>query len=117
MQLSSIILKDVAYGIEAHFEMTEKASPGDNPGKFKDIMARRLRKGECYHQPYLGCREFPAFFCPWDEGEEFRGGESRDLGLMLYDMDYSSPEDIRPTFFRAKMENGVIDLRNCEVLR
>ena len=61
-QRAAVLLKDVDYVIEAHFEMTEKAKAGDNPGKFKDIMMRRLRSGKCYHQPYFGCREFPAKF-------------------------------------------------------
>jgi CRISPR-associated protein Cas5d len=54
---------------DAHFEMTEKAEPGDNEGKFCDIMRRRLEKGQCYHQPCFGCREFPAHFKRWEGGE------------------------------------------------
>lgn len=58
VQRASLLLCDVEYVIEAHFEMTEQANETDNPGKFKDIMMRRLKRGECYHMPYFGCREF-----------------------------------------------------------
>lgn len=119
VQRASLLLKDVEYVIEAHFELTDKANDSDNPGKFKDIIMRRLRRGECYHTPYFGCREFPVNFCLCDE--EVRGAyevvEEKDLGFMLYDMDYSDPEDIKPMFFRAIMRRGVVDLRNCEVIR
>ena len=111
-QRAAMILKDVHYIIDAHFEMTDKAVPGDNPGKFQEMMRRRVEKGQFYHQPYFGVREFPAHFrlctqrppCP----EELKG--QRDLGWMLLDMDYSDPEDIRPKFFRAIMRDGVIDV-------
>lgn len=108
-QRATLALKNVHYVIEAHFVMTENASPEDNAGKFQDIMTRRLKKGQCYHQPYFGNREFPAHFEPWTEGKPIPClQESRDLGYMLYDMDYSDPSDIKPMFFRAKMEQGVI---------
>ena len=76
-QRASLLLRDVRYVIEAHFEMTDRAAPGDNPGKFQDIIKRRIRKGQFYHQPCFGCREFPAQFalceqmpdCP-EEDEE-----------------------------------------------
>jgi CRISPR-associated protein Cas5d len=117
VQRASLVLRDVHYVIEARFEMTEDAAPGDNPGKFQDIVKRRLVKGQAFHTPYLGCREFPARFRLWEGGEVPTIEESRDLGYMLYDMDYSNPEDIQPMFFRAQMRNGVIDLTNCEVRR
>ena len=59
VQRASLLLRNVEYVIEAHFEMTDAATASDNPGKFKDITMRRLRKGECFHTPYFGCREFP----------------------------------------------------------
>jgi CRISPR-associated protein Cas5d len=117
VQRASLVLRDVHYVIEARFEMTEDAAPGDNPGKFQDIVKRRLVKGQAFHTPYLGCREFPARFRLWEGGEVPTIEESRDLGYMLYDMDYSNPEDIQPMFFRAQMRSGVIDLTNCEVRR
>ena len=61
-QRASLILTDVHYVIEAHFDLTDKASPEDNPGKFKDIIRRRLERGQCYSAPYFGTREFPAHF-------------------------------------------------------
>lgn len=120
VQRASLILCDVCYVIEAHFVMTEKANETDNPGKFKDIIMRRLKKGECFHMPYFGCREFPAQFSLC-EAENIQTAyddvQEKDLGFMLYDMDYSDRENIQPMFFRAVMENGVLDLRDCEVIR
>ena len=119
VQRAAILLRDVEYVVEAHFEMTPKAVPRDNEGKFKDIIMRRLRRGECYHQPYFGCREFPARFALYEEEEVDTAydGTERDLGYMLYDLDYSDTEDIKPMFFRAVMKDGVLDVRNCEVVR
>ena len=117
-QRASMMLRDVRYVIEAHFEMTDKASPSDNPGKFQDIVKRRLKKGACYSTPYLGCRECTAHFGLWEGAQEDIPAidETRDLGYMLYDMDYSDPENITPRFTRVRMEHGLIDLRNCEVI-
>ncbi len=111
-QRASLLLRDVRYVIEAHFEMTEKALPRDNPGKFQDIVKRRIQKGQFYHQPCFGCREFPAQFrlcegilpCP----DELKG--QRDLGWMLYDMDYTDPEHITPLFFRGTLRDGVLEV-------
>lgn len=115
-QRSSLILQDVHYVLEAHFDMTSDASPGDNPGKFQDIMKRRLKKGQCYHQPYFGCREFPAHFREWEGGPIPTIPLTKDLGYMLHSMDYSDPAEIRPRFFRAQIKDGVLDLRDCEVV-
>ncbi len=118
VQRASLLLRDVSYVIEAHFEMTEKAVESDNTGKFKDIIMRRLRRGECYHMPYFGCREFPANFCLCeDEKIETAYSGEKDLGFMLYDMDFSDLDNIQPMFFRALMKDGVINLRDCEVIR
>lgn len=120
VQRASVLLTDVEYVIEAHFEMTEKANETDNPGKFKDITMRRLKKGECYHMPYFGCREFPAHFALCEEEEiktVYETVPEKDFGIMLYDMDYSDSENIQPMFFRAVMRQGVLDLRDCEVIR
>ncbi len=116
-QRAAMMLRNVHYVIEAHFDMTDKASPSDNPGKFQDIIKRRLRRGQCFSQPYLGCRECTAHFGLWEGGEIETIQETRDLGWMLYDMDYSNPANITPMFFRAKMVNGVVDVANCEVVR
>ena len=120
VQRASIILTNVEYVIEAHFDMTERANATDNPGKFKDIIMRRLKRGECYHMPYFGCREFPAHFALCGDEEiktAYDEVEEKDLGLMLFDIDYTNSENISPMFFRAIMNRGVIDLRNCEVIR
>ena len=120
VQRASMLLCDVEYVIDAHFEMTERANATDNPGKFKDIIMRRLRRGECFHMPYFGCREFPAHFCLWEEEKiptAYEDVEEKDLGLMLYDLDYRNPEDIQPMFFRAVLKRGILDLRDCEVMR
>ena len=68
VQRSSLLLQDVHYVIEAHFEMTDKAAPSDNPGKFQDIVTRRMERGQCFHTPYFGCREFPVSFRRWPGG-------------------------------------------------
>lgn len=116
VQRASTILKDVHYYIDLHFKMTEKANAGDNPGKFKEMLSRRARKGQCYHQPYLGCREFPASFRLVEDDEVVQVyPESRDLGYMLYDMDYSDGEHMIPRFFRAKLEDGVLYLKGSEI--
>lgn len=119
VQRASLLLRDVEYVIEAHFEMTDKANASDNPGKFKDILMRRLQRGECYHMPYFGCREFPAHFslCEEEIQSAYADVEEKDLGYMLYDMDYSDCQNIQPMFFRAVLRKGVLDLRNCEVVR
>lgn len=117
-QRASLILRDVCYVIEAHFDMTDKAAPSDNPGKFQDMTRRRIARGQFYSQPYFGCREFPAHFAPCEElppcPAELRG--ERDLGWMLWDLDFSDPENIRPLFFRAILRDGVLEVpaRNSE---
>lgn len=111
-QRAAMVLRDVHYVIDAHFELTKKGAPGDNAGKFQDIMKRRLERGAFYSMPYFGTREFPAHFrnctdlppCP----EELKG--ERDLGWMLLDMDYSDPKNITPRFFRATMTDGTISI-------
>ena len=120
VQRASLILCDVCYVIEAHFEMTDKANESDNAGKSKDIIMRRLKRGECYHMPYFGCREFPAQFCLCEEDDIttiYSEVPEKDLGFMLYDMDYSNLDNIQPMFFRAVMKKGVVDLTDCEVFR
>lgn len=111
-QRAAMVLKDVRYVIEAHFKITKKAAPGDNPGKFQDIIKRRLAKGQFYHQPYFGVREFPAHFAPCETippcPDELRG--EKELGWMLLDLNYSDPENITPRFFRAVLRDGVLEV-------
>ena len=116
-QRAVLLLKNVRYRIKAHFELTENRAKNDSEDKFFAIIMRRLQKGQCFHQPYLGTREFPANF-KLAEAEKLPqcfAGTEIDLGYMLYDLAYG--EEILPMFFRAKMKNGVIDLRNCEVVK
>lgn len=106
-QRASLVLKDVDYVIEAHFEFT--GTEDNNPGKHLDIFKRRAIKGQCFHRPYLGCREFPAHFA-WCESVPKSSLKGRvDLGYMLHDIDFE--HDRRANFFRAIMENGIIDCK------
>lgn len=111
-QRATMVLRDVRYVIEAHFEMTSKAAAGDTPAKFQSMFMRRASKGQCFHEPYFGCREFPVDFKLWEGQAAPTGFEKgkRDLGYMLYDMDYSNLKEIKPMFFHARLENGVLDL-------
>jgi len=113
-QRAALILKDVRYVIEAHFEMTGRAGEEDTVEKHYNIALRRMRTGQCYHTPCFGCREFPANFKLIEEDIKPSCLGEQDLGFMLYDMDFSDTENIFPVFFRAKMINGVIDLKNIE---
>lgn len=109
-QRAAMILRDVHYIIEAHFDMTDRAAVGDNPGKFQDIIKRRIHRGQCYHTPYFGCREFPVRFAMCEQVPECPAEllGNYNLGYMLWDMDYSNPKDIHPLFFHAKLANGVM---------
>jgi CRISPR-associated protein Cas5d len=112
-----MVLKNVDYAIEAHFELTEKAGPEDTEEKHYNIALRRFRKGQHFHAPCLGTREFGAKLDLIEDGDipksPFAG--RRDLGWMLYDLDFSNPRDIQPRFFKAEMHDGVIDLRHVKV--
>ncbi|NLU40742.1 MAG: type I-C CRISPR-associated protein Cas5 [Firmicutes bacterium] len=109
-QRATLMLRDVAYVIEAHFELTDKAGPDDSAEKHYNIFLRRARNGQCFHRPYLGCREFIASF-ELIEGNEIprsvHSGE-RDLGWMLLDIDFDAERT--PRFFRATMRDGVIEV-------
>ncbi len=111
-QRNTLLLRDVDYIIEAYFELTEKAGPDDNLQKFVEMFRRRLEKGQCFHSPYLGCREFAARVEPapghWTVPEALRG--RRDLGLMLHDLQFASGGSATPLFFNAVLEDGRIDV-------
>jgi len=111
-QRATVALCDVAYVIEAHFEMTNKTGKDDNEAKHADMFRRRAQCGQCFHRPYLGVREFPADFelVSEDFPSSQPKGSDRDLGWMLYDIDYA--DNHTPHFFRARLCKGVIDLRN-----
>jgi CRISPR-associated protein Cas5d len=111
-QRAGLFLRDVAYRIHATFEMTSTAGPEESPGKFAEMFRRRAEKGQCFNQPYLGCREFACSFRyvakPSEEPPPI--ASDRELGLMLYDLDYSDPADPKPRFFRAALAGGVMNV-------
>lgn len=131
-QRAGLFLRDVKYRLFAEFEFIPSEKRGkmynpipeylhdveeleivrqdEKPAKYAAMFERRARKGQCFNQPYLGCREFSANFRLVDPAVEpaMPIPETRDLGWMLYDLDYSDPADLKPLFFRAKIENGVI---------
>lgn len=113
VQRASYLLRDVDYCIEAHFDLTGQAGPEDTPEKHYNMAVRRMRKGQCFHQPYLGCREFPLRF-DLVEGPippSCYAGKTVDLGFMLHDIDFAN--DKTPVFYRAMMRDGVIDCADC----
>jgi CRISPR-associated protein Cas5d len=138
-QRAGLLLRDVKYRLHAHFEFlpTEKRPPAMNPvpdqlidpgeaeehrkpdirpdeteAKYAAMFERRARKGQCFHRPYLGCREFAAHVLLVDpeNGPSAPIPETRDLGWMLYDLDFTNPSDPRPLFFRPQMIAGVVDV-------
>jgi CRISPR-associated protein Cas5d len=115
-QRAGLFLRDVDYIIHAEFSMTDKAGPEDNVTKFEQMFIRRASSGQCFHRPYFGCREFPVDFAfvPRDAEMPEPIEETRDLGWMLHDIDYSRPEPM-PQFFHARLENGSLNLQNVEV--
>ena len=107
-QRATLALRDVAYVIEAHFDMTSRAY-GDTPAKHQEMFRRRAAAGQCFHQPCFGVREFPAHFEPVDElPPSTLDTPDRDLGWMLYDIDYANGHT--PLFFHAKLEAGAVDV-------
>ena len=121
-QRATMLLRDVAYVIEAHFELTDKAGEEDTVEKHYNIALRRLRKGQCFNQPVLGCREFPARVELIEDIETlpssfYKDEEHKDLGFMLYDIDFD--DGMSPMFYRAVMEHGVIDVAKAreEIVR
>lgn len=112
-QRAATILRDVAYVIEAHFDMTAKAGPDDSVGKHLDIFNRRARKGQCFQMPCMGVREFPANFRLLEDGEAIPAADDslqveRDLGWMLHDIDFD--RGMAPRFFRARLAGGAIEV-------
>ena len=139
-QRAGLFLRDVHYRIYAEMEFIsinkrpkvlneipeslvsdeerQEIRKDENPGKYHAMFERRAKKGQCFNQPYLGCREFSCEFKfvdnPEKAAEEFPAiPESRDLGFMLYDMDFEHPNpdgSINPAFFRATIENGIVNV-------
>lgn len=138
-QRAGLFLRDVHYRIYAEMEFipvkdrvkTTRETPevlidseeqqivrkDENPGKYHAMFERRAKKGQCFNQPYLGCREFSCdfkFISESDLENEIKENPpvewTSDLGFMLYDMDFSDPNDIKPAFFRAQIKNGVLEV-------
>ncbi|MEK0315032.1 type I-C CRISPR-associated protein Cas5c [Cohnella sp. 56] len=122
-QRTSLVLRNVSYLIDAHFTIVARhAGENDTPEKFYNMFLRRARQGQCFHNPYLGCREFAARFklieTTGKRPESFYANEADyDLGWMLWDIDYNEePKQKRPVytftprFFEAKMRNGIIEV-------
>jgi CRISPR-associated protein Cas5d len=116
-QRATTLLVDVAYVIEARFDLTEKATKDDTPAKHISMFNRRAASGQCFHQPCLGTREFPGDFRLLKETEPLPDSElpddqrDRDLGWMLYDIDFGDGRTSR--FFRARMTDGVLEAQRC----
>ncbi|MFO8008480.1 MAG: type I-C CRISPR-associated protein Cas5c [Candidatus Brocadiia bacterium] len=103
-QRHTLALRDVAYVIRADMAVVED----EHPAKYRDQFRRRVARGQCFHRPYLGCREFTAHFAEPD-GTEQPIDLAEDLGRMLFDMRYGGDGDrIEPVFFNARIEHGVI---------
>ncbi|MBY0455493.1 MAG: type I-C CRISPR-associated protein Cas5c [Burkholderiaceae bacterium] len=112
-QRAATVLREVAYVIEAHFDLTDKAGSGESVGKHLDIFNRRARKGQCFQMPCMGVREFPAYFELLEQGAALPTPDvslqgARDLGWTLHDIDFAN--GMAPRFFRAQMVDGVIDV-------
>ncbi|MEW6446036.1 MAG: type I-C CRISPR-associated protein Cas5c [Pseudomonadota bacterium] len=111
-QRAGLFLRDVAYRVHADMEFLAERDPQASAAKYHEMFERRARKGQCVNQPYLGCREFATNFRLVDEpvAEPSPIPETRDLGFMLHDLDFSNRADPQPRFFRARMVNGVVDV-------
>jgi len=109
-QRQSLILKEVAYRIQASLMIKQRV---EHPGKYPAMFERRAKAGQTYHRPYLGCREFAAYFklCQPNEAQfEPAIPDTRHLGWMLHDLDFSNPHAPQPRFFQAHMEQGIIQI-------
>lgn len=126
-QRASLLLKDVAYLIRAHLVVLDKRVEKGGPefpeheaaGKHLEMFKRRARKGQAFHKPYFGCREFPVDFELIEDGSDIPSppeelGDEKDLGFMLHDIQFDQDRaskkvrNTTPHFFRAVMRNGVI---------
>jgi len=125
-QRAGLFLRDVDYLIHARIELTDRIGPDDKLTKFQEMFLRRSAAGQCFHRPYLGCREFAADFAPVTNGDavpepadripELGYGQPRDLGWMLHDVRHDPRPDsghihtcndgCRPSFFRAILDRG-----------
>ncbi|MBI4639493.1 MAG: type I-C CRISPR-associated protein Cas5 [Candidatus Tectomicrobia bacterium] len=108
-QRHTLALRDVAYLIKADIALAPHAI--EDVAKYRDQFRRRVNRGQCHHQPYLGCREFAAYFGPPD-GTEQPIDLTDDLGLMLFDLAYTADGSGRgtPRFFKAWLESGILQV-------
>jgi CRISPR-associated protein Cas5d len=111
-QRAGLFLRDVAYRVHAELEFLAERDPGATAMKYQEMFERRARRGQCVNQPYLGCREFAAAFRLVEDAaaEPPAIADTRDLGFMLHDLNFSTPADPQPRFFRAHLENGVVSV-------
>ena len=132
-QRNTLCLADVRYRIWAKLifipardrqnrTLFDAPHEGENPMKYYEMFERRASKGQCFNQPYLGCREFSASFRLIKDDEKMQPAitEDKNFGIMLYDMDFSNPKNIQAMFYRAEMKQGVIivpPIDSEEVLR
>lgn len=141
-QRAGLFLRDVRYRIHAWFEfipldkraINRSASPeywadegeaseamhaDEKEAKYAAMFERRAKKGQCFHRPYLGCREFACDFklIGQEDAKVPPIAKTDELGWMLYDMDYSDLQNPKPTFFKARLDNGVVntDRKTVEV--
>jgi CRISPR-associated protein Cas5d len=114
-QRAGLLLRDVGYRLHAELEVLSAAGVNNPPPKFWEMFERRAGKGQCVNQPYLGCREFACDFRLVAEQAPLAPiPDSRDLGWMLYDMDFKNPSDPRPRFFRAVLKGGVLAVPDAD---
>lgn len=118
-QRAGLFLRDVAYRIHAELSLVPERAGAESLMKFTEMFARRAAKGQCVNQPYLGCREFAADFRLIESPSESEQpiAETRELGWMLHDLDFSRPADPQPRFFKATMAAGVIEVPSFEEAR
>lgn len=111
-QRAGLLLRDVRYRLHAQLDLTPRAAPGETIQKFQEMFRRRAEKGQCFTQPYLGCREFSCAFRYVDGvGQEPRAEPiTRELGLVLYDLDFTDASHPKPRFFSAALRSGVLDV-------
>jgi CRISPR-associated protein Cas5d len=114
-QRNTLYLVDVDYVVEAFFSMTERAGPEDTLDKFVAMFRRRLERGQCFSQPYLGCREFTASFEPATAPYRTDGilAGIRPLGFVFFDMKHNGTrphvcDGCAPRFFEARLMDGVL---------
>lgn len=118
-QRSGYFLRDVAYRIHADLSLV----PGKTMEplvKYTEMFTRRASKGQCVNQPYLGCREFAAAFRlieNSESGDSPAVSDSRELGWMLHDLDFTDPTDPKPRFFNAKMVAGIVEVPSFDEAR